>query len=132
MKFFMETNEGKQVDTSNVKYMTFDGVEYAMMAVVKTKQEEKTDYGVLRNLFGEEIQTHKRTHANSVARKVNDWLNTNPSKGQTQIFVCNTDGAVRVACENRNVKVSLRRVRKNQWAATFEGKKLYARSAKRA
>ena len=45
MKFVMETEEGKKLDTNSVKYITLDGVEYAMMPVVQSASKLKEDIG---------------------------------------------------------------------------------------
>lgn len=134
MKFVMETNEGKKLDLNTVKYITFDGIEYAMMPVIQFIDQKKLDVGnkFIETLFGvEEVAPKTRGRADSVSGMVNQWLNASPKRGETVTFQCNTDHAIRVPCEKRNSKVLIRRIRKGLYSATYQGKFVYARSRAR-
>jgi len=151
MNIAIQTNEGKQLDLTNVKYMTFENVEYALLPVLSKTQTSPLNNVVFtdqsninRNLdafFETEntpVQTMqpvrkvrrkirvKRTHPNSIAHKVREWLST-AKPGQTTVFKSDTEYAIRVACEIAGVKAKIYTLKRGHFSVTYDRKKVYAR-----
>ena len=127
----IQTNEGKRLDAKNVKYMTFDNVEYALFPVLSSlpvpKKKVVLDETVNQNL--EEFFDVKRTkkvHPNSVAHKVRQWLST-AKIGESTVIKAPTDYAIRVACEIHGVKAKIFKQKRGQYRVVFDAKKKYAR-----
>lgn len=128
----LQTNEGKRLDAKNVKYMTFDNVEYALFPVLPTftvmpKKKIVLDETVNKNLdefF--DVKKTKKVQVNSVAHKVRQWLST-AKIGESMVIKAPTDYAIRVACETRGVKAKIFKQKRGQYRVVFDAKKKYAR-----
>lgn len=145
MKLVLETNDGKSIDTSSVKYMTMDGTEYALFPVIKNQPviqnkfevTEATSIG-LDKFFGfhEQKKAHyvrtqkknKRQKTNSIAYKVREWLDSGLNKGDTTNFASPSEYAIRVAAETQNKNISIRRIRKGLYNVIYNKPQVYARS----
>ena len=145
MQIALQTKEGKQLDTENVKYMVLDNIEYALFPVknvslsetpveLKEKdvttpfsfndaEEEKVNQN-LESFFGIK---HKRVHNRSVAQKVRQWLNT-AKPGESTFIKSPSDYAIRVACELQNVKAKIYKVKHGYYSITYDRYKTYARA----
>lgn len=130
----MFTKEGKELDTKNVKYMTFDGVEFALFPVLSIVQkkffptdakEEKVGNALQAALFEDEYSPSK-THKNSVAYRVRQWL-SNAKVGQSTIIEAPTAYSIRVACETRGVKAKIFQQKRGSYRVIFDSRKKYAR-----
>jgi hypothetical protein len=131
MNIAIQTNEGKQLDLNNVKYMTFDNVEYALLPVIyklpvpqkKVPSDEKINQN-LEDFFG--VTKTKRVHLNSTAQKVREWLTT-AKPGQSTVLKAPSDYAIRVACEIHGVKAKIYKIKRGQFSVVYDRNKTYAR-----
>ena len=127
----LQTNEGKRLDAKNVKYMTFDNVEYALFPVLSglpvPKKKVVPDETVNQNLEDFfDVKKTKKVHPNSVAHKVRQWLTT-AKIGESTVIKAPTDYAIRVACETRGVKAKIYKQKRGHYRVVYVTKKVYAR-----
>lgn len=137
MNISIQTNEGKQLDITNIKYMTFDNIEYAMLPVLskipfptlkkKTVSDETVDNN-LNDFFNVESNTKaRRVNTSSTAHKVREWL-ANAKPGESVVLKAPSSYAIRVACETQNVKAKIYKVKRGQFTVIYDRKKAYARA----
>lgn len=137
MNISIQTSEGKQLDTKNIKYMTFDNIEYALLPVVskpkfpipkkKVISDEVVDNN-LNDFFNVDSETKTRKmNTTSTAYKVREWL-ANAKPGESIILKAPSDYAIRVACETQSVKAKIYKVKRGQYRIIYDRKKVYARA----
>ena len=131
MKITFETEDGKTLDTSNIEYMTLNGVNYAMLKVVETKEVQKVEDFSLENFFGVQKQPKQPAFtANNVRSAVRQWFDTNPRPGDSQVFK-GTTHAIRISTELFGRKCSFKKIRRNMYQVTYLKPQEYARTKKK-
>ncbi len=137
MFFSLSTKEGKNLDTKNVKYMTFDNIEYALFPILNDVETKKSvtpfseddkqvivENALEQALFG--TQNKSKLYKSSVAFRVRQWLK-NAKIGESTVIMSPSDYAIRVACETRGVKAKIFKQKRGQFRVVFDAKKKYAR-----
>jgi mRNA-degrading endonuclease RelE of RelBE toxin-antitoxin system len=141
MFFSLSTKEGKNLDTKNVKYMTFDNIEYALFPILNDVETKKivtlfpeddkqviVENALERTLFGTlfDTQNKPKLYKSSVAFRIRQWLK-NAKIGESTVIMSPSDYAIRVACETRGVKAKIFKQKRGQYRVVFDAKKKYAR-----
>jgi len=149
MLIALKTDDGKNLDTKNVKFMTLDNTEYAMFPVLKTEkllpakpQKWSVDYPedaaqervsnaledlILGKLGSKGAGRGRGVRYGSVAHKVRQWIDS-AKPGDSTTFASPSDCAIRVACETKGVKAKIFKIKRGQYNVMYERDKKYARS----
>lgn len=149
MLIALKTDDGKNLDTKNVKFMIFDNMEYAMFPVINTEKllpakpqkwtidcdEDATQERVsnsLEHIILGQLKNNKPGRGRgvrygSVAHKVRTWIDA-AKPGDSTVFQSPSDCAIRVACETKGVKAKIFRIKRGHYNVMYERNKRYARS----
>ena len=135
MEILIKTADGRTLDLSQVKYMSIENVNYALVPVmgkIQPKLKVPHQNKSLEDFFDvSDTPRKKGEKVNSTAYKVRQWLESNPQPGSTINFAAPSDYAIRVAAESKNSRVRIRKLRRGLYNVTFERNQIYARSAYR-